>query len=49
MGIDLSEVELFQKSMFFEKRELQITYPGKFNDGSAYYIEVGALSQIWFH
>lgn len=39
MGLDLSEVELFQKSiLFFEKRELQITYPGQFNDGSAYYI-----------
>lgn len=39
MGLDLSEVELFQKSiLFFEKKELQITYPGQFSDGSAYLI-----------
>lgn len=39
MGLDLSEVELFQKSiLFFEKKELQITYPGQFSDGSAFYI-----------
>lgn len=39
MGLELSEVELFQKSiLFFEERELKILYPGQFTDGSAYYI-----------
>lgn len=39
MGLELDEVELFQKSiLFFEKRELTILYPGQFTDGSAYFI-----------
>jgi len=39
MGMDLTEVELFQKSIiFFEKKELKILYPGQFTDGSAFYI-----------
>lgn len=39
MGLDLDEVELFQKSiLFFEKKELKILYPGQFTDGSAFYV-----------
>jgi len=39
MGMKLTEVELFQKSIiFFEENELKILYPGKFTDGSAYRI-----------
>ena len=39
MGLKLTEVELFQKSiLFFENQELKILYPGQFTDGSAYYI-----------
>lgn len=39
MGLELDEVELFQKSiLFFEKSELRIIYPGQFTDGSAFYI-----------
>jgi hypothetical protein len=39
MGMKLTDVELFQKSIiFFEKKELKILYPGQFTDGSAYRI-----------
>jgi hypothetical protein len=39
MGLDLTEVDLFQKSiLFFRKKELEITYPGQFNDGSSFFV-----------